>query len=277
MRIEGNHDLFAHILHSWVGYELVKVLLAFGLSPKLRDDLNDWSLDLFNVFSYLGDKQRDSSKKDEAERLLQILFNKTEHISYFGKLPFGKKTKIVKMENTTIPLVILTWLRQLQEHFYQEPTISPSIDWNDIGRYCNTQQKHAVKKGVNNIHMSKAAATSLRKITSFDDIKQNKKDSDKVVKSLYDWAVMILHRDIPYVQDITKSIEGKKKNKTGGARLLSNYTTIRDNNYLSTDWDDYINVEIKKVAQKQQQHKTKAQLMENVCNFMITEIAKNEK
>ena len=67
MRIEGNHDLFAHILHSWVGYELVKVLLAFGLSPKLRDDLNDWSLDLFNVFSYLGDKQRDSSKKEEAE------------------------------------------------------------------------------------------------------------------------------------------------------------------------------------------------------------------
>ena len=88
---------------------------------------------------------------------------------------------------------------------------------------------------------------------------------------------MILHRDNPYVQDITKSIEGKKKNKTGGARLLSNYTTIRDNNYLSTDWDDYINVEIKKVAQKQQQHTTKAQLMENVCNFMITEIAKNEK
>ena len=31
----GNHDLFAHIMHSWVGYELVKVLLAFGLSTKL--------------------------------------------------------------------------------------------------------------------------------------------------------------------------------------------------------------------------------------------------
>ena len=31
----GNHDLLAHLMHSWVGYELVKVLLAFGLSPKL--------------------------------------------------------------------------------------------------------------------------------------------------------------------------------------------------------------------------------------------------
>jgi hypothetical protein len=27
--------LFAHIMHSWVGFELVQVLLAFGLSPKL--------------------------------------------------------------------------------------------------------------------------------------------------------------------------------------------------------------------------------------------------
>ena len=77
-------------------------------------------------------------------------------------------------------------------------TTSPSIDWNDNGRYCNAQQKNVVKKGVNNIHMSTAAATSLRKITSFDDIKPNKKDLDLVIKSLYDWAVMILHRDLPY-------------------------------------------------------------------------------
>ncbi len=59
--------------------------------------------------------------------------------------------------------------------------------------------------------MSKAAATSLCKITSFDDIKPNKKDLDLVIKSLYDWEVRILHQDLPYVQDITNSIEGKKK------------------------------------------------------------------
>jgi len=93
-------------MHSWVGFELVQVLLGFGLSLKLRDDLKDFSPDVFNLFSYFGDKQRDSSKKEEAERLLQILFNKTEHSSYFGKLPFGKKTKFLKMENTTILLDI---------------------------------------------------------------------------------------------------------------------------------------------------------------------------
>ena len=88
-------------MHSWVGFELVQVFLAFGLSPQLRDDLNDFSPDLFNLFSYFGEKKRDSSKKDEAERLLQILFNKTEHNSYFGKQPFGKKTKFLKWK---IPL-----------------------------------------------------------------------------------------------------------------------------------------------------------------------------
>jgi hypothetical protein len=70
-------------MHSWVGYELVKVLLTFGLSPKIRKDLESWSPDLFNLFSYLGDKQRDPSKKKPAEELLTILFDKTLHNGFF--------------------------------------------------------------------------------------------------------------------------------------------------------------------------------------------------
>ena len=91
-------------------------------------------------------------KKDEAERLLEILFNKTEHNSYFRKQPFGKKTKFLKMENATIPLVILTWLQQLQEHFYLQPTLNKSNDWSDHGRYCNATQKLAVKKRQQHLH-----------------------------------------------------------------------------------------------------------------------------
>ncbi len=112
----GNHGLFEHLMHSWVGYEFVKVLLKYGLSPKLWSDLNEWSPELFKLFSYFGKKQRDPSKN--ATQLLNILFKNTEHSSYFGKLPFGKRTKFEKMANTTIPLVILTWLRQLQEPFF---------------------------------------------------------------------------------------------------------------------------------------------------------------
>ncbi len=52
---------------------------------------------------------------------------------------------------------------------------------------------------------------------------------------------------------------------------------MSDNDFVSTDGDDYINFEIKKVTPKQQEHKTEAQLMENVCKFMKNEIAKIEK
>ncbi len=115
-------------MYSWVGYELVKVLLTFGLSPKIWDDLESWSPDLFNLFSYLGDKQRDPSKKERAEELLTILFDKTLHNGYFRKLPFGSKDKFAKMTNTTLPLVMLTWLCQLEEYFYKISDTNESED-----------------------------------------------------------------------------------------------------------------------------------------------------
>jgi hypothetical protein len=105
-------------MHSWVGYKLVKVLLIFGLDPKIRDDLEDWSPDLFNLVSYMGNKKR-STKKEEADHLLTILFQKTLHSGYFAKLPFGSKANFEKMPNTILPMILLTWLRQLQEHFYK--------------------------------------------------------------------------------------------------------------------------------------------------------------
>ena len=264
-------------MHSWVGFELVRVFLAFGLSPRLRDDLNEFSPDLFNLFSYIGEKPRDSSKTKEVDRLLQILFNKTEHNSYFGKLPFGKWTKFLKMENTTIPLVILTWLRQLQEHFYLQPTLSNSNDWSDNGRYCNATQKLAVKKGVNNIYMAKANSKPLRKMTCFDDIKPNKNDSDAVIKSLYDWSVKILHRDVDYVKDLMNSVESKKnQSKVNESQLMKTYT-MKDNDFVNKEEDDHTNNEVRKVTPKQQDHKTEAQLMETVCKFMTNKIAKIAK
>ncbi len=82
--------MFQELMHSWVGYKLIKVLLIFGLDPKICDDLEDWSPDLFNIFSYMGNKKQ-STKKEEADRLLTILFQKTLHSGYFAKLPFGSK------------------------------------------------------------------------------------------------------------------------------------------------------------------------------------------
>jgi hypothetical protein len=114
-------------MHSWVEYKLVKVLLTFGLSPNIWDGLESWSPDLFNLFSYLGDKQWDLSKKKCAKELLTILFDKTLHNGYFKKLPFGSN-KFAKMTNTTLPLVVLTWLHQLEEYFYKIGDTNESRD-----------------------------------------------------------------------------------------------------------------------------------------------------
>jgi hypothetical protein len=41
----GAFNMFQELMHSWVGYKVVKVLLTFGLSPKNREDLESWSPD----------------------------------------------------------------------------------------------------------------------------------------------------------------------------------------------------------------------------------------
>ncbi len=88
--------MFQELMHSWVGYKLAKVLLTFGLSPKIWEDLESWSPNLFNLFSYLGDKQWDHSKKECAEDLLTILFDKTLHNGYFWKTAIWKQGHICK-------------------------------------------------------------------------------------------------------------------------------------------------------------------------------------
>jgi hypothetical protein len=41
----GAFNIFQELMHSWVGYKLVKVLLNFGLSLKIWQDVEDWSPD----------------------------------------------------------------------------------------------------------------------------------------------------------------------------------------------------------------------------------------
>ena len=49
----GAFIMFQQLIHSWVGYKHVKVLLNFGLSPKIWQDLEDWSPELFKIIDCL--------------------------------------------------------------------------------------------------------------------------------------------------------------------------------------------------------------------------------
>jgi hypothetical protein len=134
---------------------------------------------------FLYGRQKTEYKKKEADCLLTILFQKTLHSGYFAKLPFGSKANFEKMPNTILPLVVLTWLCQLQEHFYEISDNKESGDWNVHGKYCAIRTKHVSKDfPLDNVHMMKANSTSLVKIKSVTCIKPDGKHTKGVVKSL---------------------------------------------------------------------------------------------
>ena len=61
----GQSLLFHELMQSWVGHELVKVLVTFGLQPvDLSDSLKEWSSDLYYVFLYM--QTRKAELKDNA-------------------------------------------------------------------------------------------------------------------------------------------------------------------------------------------------------------------
>ena len=204
--------MYEHIIHSWVGYELVKVLLKYGLSPNVRSDLKDWSEDLYELFAYFDEKQPGSTERPTTQ--LTILFDKTDHCSYFEKLGFGKKMRFEKMPNTIIPLVILTWLRQLQEHVFKISDLSSQTDWSDMGRYFTQPPPKAVSKGVNHVHMSVAKKNVVVRMKSFHDVipKKTGRGTEKVIRSLLEWADMILIREQENVEDMVTHLfkEGEK-------------------------------------------------------------------
>ena len=265
--------MFEHIIHSWVGYELVKVLLKYGLSPSVRNDLNDWSEDLFELFAYFGEKQRDPTKRPTTQ--LNILFDKTEHCSYFEKLPFGKKNRFEKMDNTTIPLVILTWLRQLQEHVFKQPDLSSQADWSDLGRYIAQPIGKAVKKGVNHVHMANATSAAVHRMKSFDNIKPKKKGkgTDKVVRSLFEWADRILCRNNEYVEEIvTQSI------KEGKTSIQKNYAMKKKENFnRAVQGETKQEDEIEEITPETQKRKSQEQLLIVVSDFMMAAVKKLSK
>jgi hypothetical protein len=118
-------------MQSWVGYELIKVLHVFGLQPQVRKDINEWLEDLFKTFAYLSNKNNEEYKEN-ALRVFDILFNKTDHNSYFTKLNFGSKEKFKRVHNYTLHLVVLKWLRQLQQFFFMQQEKDTKRDLEQI-------------------------------------------------------------------------------------------------------------------------------------------------
>ena len=88
----------------------MKVLNVFNLQPKIRSDFATWSPDLFATFTYYLSNRSNNRHKDKATKTLDLLFDQTEHN--------GSKEKFKTLNNSSLYLLILTWLRQLEQYFY---------------------------------------------------------------------------------------------------------------------------------------------------------------
>jgi hypothetical protein len=63
------------------------------------------------------------------------LFNKTLHVGHWSKVQFGTVKKFAARHNNTLTLVVLTWLRQLQQYFF-DTALNKNGGWSKMGKYC---------------------------------------------------------------------------------------------------------------------------------------------
>jgi hypothetical protein len=226
----------------------------------------------------MGDKKRDTTK-EEAKRILTILFQKTQHDSYFAKLPFGSKANFEKMSNAILPLVMLTWLRQLQEYFFEISDSKESGDWNDHGKYFAVRASHVTKEfPLDSVHMMKANSTTLVKVDSFAYIKPDNRHNKKVIKSLEEWASKILCRENnDYVRNIAKSDEETKKRFKRTEKHGTTQYSMSNTSYKPNDDHTGDSVDIKRYTAAQQRSKSEEQLFLHVSKYKKDEIKALQK
>jgi hypothetical protein len=233
----------------------------------------------------MGNKKRDT-KKEKANCLLTILFQKLFTTVILLNCHLEVRQILKKMPNTILPLVVLTWLQQLQEYFLEIGDNKEIGDWNGYGKYCAVKARHVSKEfPLDNVHMMKANSTSLVKADSFTCIKpdsQNIKpdswNNKIVVKSLEEWAAKILCRDNnDYVRNIANSDEETKKcfqrtEKHGLTKYTMTEISYKPNKDHTSD-----SVDIGTFTPQQQWNKTEEQLFLRVSNFIKDKIETLEK
>jgi hypothetical protein len=136
------------------------------------------------------------------------------------------------MTNTTLALVVLKWLRQLQEYFYKIGNANENGDWNVHKKYCPFKAKHVSREfSLDNMYMIKANSTAVTKITSVQWITSDNKNSKQVVTSPEEWAAKTLCWDNDYVQNLANTDEETKKRFQRTKKHLSNQYAMSATSY----------------------------------------------
>ena len=187
----GEMLIFQSFMHSWVCYECLKVLSVFGLQPTIRADIGSWSPQLRDLFTFYSDKTKNVDCQIGASKAVDLLFDSTDHSSYFGKHSFGSKTKFDTSIDPILYLVVLTWSRQLQQFFFEIEDTDEKRDWNVYGRYYGTLKQSRSDIGLGYMHMSTADSTEKTLILNMSFFRPDENRTD-VISSLEEWAARLL-------------------------------------------------------------------------------------
>ncbi len=199
----GAKVVWEDMIHSWVLYEVVKVIYLFGLNPGINKHCKKTSPD---IHQYLKDMEEGTASTESVE-LNNILFNKTKHRSNF----IGDKTEctFAHIENTTwvadvqyqLPFLILTWMRQLQQMFFEDD----KVRWNSLGRYAPTTKPNSDERrnpltAINfttdsGSDIQNLMLTKIKKIV--DIVPQTPSSEQGVCRSLEEWAILRFTPSVP--------------------------------------------------------------------------------
>jgi hypothetical protein len=240
---------------------------VFGLQPTIRSDIAKWSPEHHKTFNYFADK-KNTEYKVGAMDVLDILLNKTDHMSYFGKCIFGSKQYIRQFNNPTLYLVVLTWLRQLQQGFFSYNDHQDNKDWNKYGRHYGTNSKVSGNvPTLSNINMSKVRTEKSNLVTDLSFFKPNDVRTD-VVTSFEEWAARILKPNFP------QSLAEAKKDKDTSARFerarKPSQFKLTGNNWKTTTNDESDNQPTISTSPDKYKHEPKEQLLLNVTTGLKT-------
>ena len=89
------------------------------------------------------------------------------------------------MRNNILFLVVLTWLRQLQQYFYKLAERSPNQNWSKYGNYCEILSTLATMKNtpLANIWFAKNDGVKIQ-VTNIDFFRPKKSQSDYFVRRM---------------------------------------------------------------------------------------------
>ncbi len=191
----------------WIGKGPSEVLQPMRLNSSLKD----WSQDLHIIFTNMQTKNPDLKRR--ATEILDILFINTIHSGHWSHVQFGMRQKFFQQNNRILSLIVLAWLRQLQQFFLNEDKNDKNGDWTIFGKYTGTTSNHLRDTPLANINFSSASSpnilTQITKLTQFkpsEEIKgvwtsleewalhilQPEKDQEFQLKELFDWDNMAL-------------------------------------------------------------------------------------